>query len=113
MARDIVNPANGAGTADEMTLSALAIVLTNVGSAVADRLRRALTILWRNPYGIAPARAFAALGDRGVRAVERMEAMQQFVATQAPNETGVNKLVPDGWTLTKNPDGTVTVAKVP
>jgi len=73
---------------------------------VVDTFRRMADFVWRNPYGLTPQEIFDLYGDKAVDLCRLSSAAQAMVETYTGTRPAV---VPEGYDLQYNADGTVTV----
>ena len=67
--------------------------------------------MWRNPTGLTPKQAFAALGTKATAFLYRGGALKAFVIQQYPDLASGLPGIPSNFDLAYNEDGSVTVTE--
>lgn len=71
---------------------------------------RGMTIIWDNPHGYTPQEVFDALGTQAGMTVSAASMVRQQLEYLRPGSTAHSVSLMEGYTLSINDDGTVTVS---
>ena len=101
-------PARSTADAQTLTLNrAIKLALSDL-AALQKMYRDGVNLIWKNPYGLSPQDAVAALGKNAADAFARINDLATAINNESPG--GANFTPP--MTVTINADGTVTLTPI-
>lgn len=98
-------------SAEQKTGQLLRDSLHGARAVMRSALENTEMLIWRNPFGLEPQAVFDLLGTNAGPLLALKAAVLPLLDAAFPGEV-VDRLKPDGVTLTVNDDGTVTVSSV-
>lgn len=93
----------------EYTRQAIKQSATKAYQHLVDSWKECYNLLWNNPYGLTPQEVLDAFGTEAVQAFLLSANTGEFINQLG---AGVRNAVPEGYTYTANPDGTITLQQV-
>ena len=98
------------GTPEQKTVDSLSGICTQVYHMVKGSQKAAADLVWKNQFGLTPQQVFNALGPDGAPLCAFSSNILELLALTGDD---VSSPVPEGVTLTINPNGIVTVNEAP
>jgi hypothetical protein len=92
----------------QLALTQLQNFLNNLNTQMVNEATAVFNLIWYNPDKIncSPDKMIAALGTNAVTLMNANAAIQALLNAAAPGS--INLVIPTGWTLTPNSDGSAT-----